>query len=397
MQSEQNRIEEVAFLYAKGYTLDIIAANLALSTTAVHSLVTKAKSQGLVKETREFAFDKLTPQRLQDLKRLDYVEVLCSFLQNASPKLPERKTHVFRRIYVADSGSFDEHERMYPTRLKQFGAEASPILCELLLHSHCVGVSWGLTLSAAIHALTPAHCFRFHAHPPIRFLPTCGEPYGTPLRTDSSSHLAVELDQRINKSTSHCLSLTGVTAVIPKEFTAKPKLAVIQRFLRSCPAYLEIFGAPKGKNPRLIDTMDTLLTSVGTLDRPWRMCGVELCEIGGIERQTFRKVVLGDIGGFLIPNSEEPSADDTAQLKEMQSLWTGIQGSDLLEAARKADHNRPGVVVLAIGANKAKIIHRCVKLGLINSLICDEALAWALCKETGSHTPEKLRLSHQPQ
>ncbi len=396
MQIEDHRVEEAAFLYSKGNTIDVIAAVLALSATLVHELIRRAKSQGLLKENIEFCFAKLAPHRLQELKRLDYVELLGLFLQSASPKLPDQSKHVFRRIYVVDSGTFNEAERMYQARLMQFGAAASPILAELLAHSHCVGVSWGLTLSAVIHALTPANCFRFHNHAPIRFLPTCGEPYGTPLRTDSSSHLAVELDQRINKSTSHSLSLTGVPAVIPKEFTSKDKMAVIQRFIRCCPAYREIFGNLEPKSLRLIDTVDTLLTSVGTLDRPWRMCGMELCEIGGIERQAFRDVVLGDIGGVLIHKEEKPAPEEAARLKEIQQLWTGIQGADFFDAAHKADHNRPGVIVLAIGANKAKIIHRCVKQGLINHLICDEALAWALCKETGSNTPEKLRLS-QPQ
>ena len=395
MQIEQHHVEEAAFLYARGNTLDVIAAILSLSTVSIHTALKRAKSQGLIKENIEFCYDKLPPQRLQQLKRLDYVELLSLVLQGASPKLPDQAKHVFRRIYVVDSGTFNEAERMYQTRLTQYGAEGSPILCELLRNSHCVGVSWGLTLSAAIQGLTPAHCFCFHNHPPIQFLPTCGEPYGTPLRTDSSSHLAVELDQRINKSTSHSLSLSGVPAVIPKAFASKDKMAVIQRFIRCCPAYSEIFGNPEQTSGRLIDTVDTLLTSVGTLDRPWRMCGVELCEIGGIERQAFRDVVLGDIGGVLIHKEEKPSPEEAARLREIQQLWTGIQGSDFFEAARKADHNRPGVIVLAIGANKAKIIHRCVKQGLINHLICDEALAWALCKETGSSTPEKLRFSQQ--
>jgi DNA-binding transcriptional regulator LsrR (DeoR family) len=393
MQNEQHRIEEAAFLKAKGLKGDVIAAILDMAPAAVDMLLKKAKSQGILKVEVEFAFDKISAQRLQQLKRLDYVELLSGVLQGASPKLPEQTKHVFRQIYVVDSGTFNDAERMYQTRLTQFGAESSPILSELLSHSHCVGVSWGQTLSSAIHALTPSNTFRFHSHSPIQFLPICGEPYGTPLRTDSSSHLAVELDQRINKSTSHSLSLSGVPAVISKEFMVKDKIAVIQRFIRSCPAYREIFGDPEQNSSRLIDTVDTILTSVGTLTRPWRMCGVELCEIGGIERQEFQDVVLGDIGGVLIHKNDKPSLEELDRLAEMQKLWTGIQGSDYLETARKTDHNRQGVIVLAIGANKAKIIHRCVKQGLINRLICDEPLAWALCKETGARKPENLRLS----
>jgi DNA-binding transcriptional regulator LsrR (DeoR family) len=249
MHIEQHHVEEAAFLHARRYTLDLIAVMLDLSTTSIHKALKTAESQGIYKAHIQFFSEKLSPQRLQQLRRLDYVEILGTVLHGASPKLPDQKKHVFRRINVVDSGTFDEAERMYPTRLTQFGAETGPILSELLLHSRRVGVSWGLTLSAATQGLTPSLCFRFHDRPAIQFLPTCGEPYGTPLRSDSASQLAVELDQRINKSTGYSLSLSGVPAVIPKEFTSKDKLPVIQSFIRCCPAYREIFGDPGQKGP----------------------------------------------------------------------------------------------------------------------------------------------------
>jgi hypothetical protein len=198
-----------------------------------------------------------------------------------------------------------------------------------------------------------------------------------------------ELEQRVNEDSRKHLSLTGIPVVLPKTFAETGEDKVIRRFIQHCPAYREIFGPAEGAGNSLVGQLETILTSVGGAEWNWRMCGVELCEIGGIERAVFNKVALGDVGGVLLPRSEYPKPEEVQLLKEIAGLWTGITYDQYRRVALNGDRHR-GVVVFAMGVNKARIVYRAIRAGLINHLVCDEALTWALCRECGAPGPDEV-------
>jgi DNA-binding transcriptional regulator LsrR (DeoR family) len=59
--------------------------------------------------------------------------------------------------------------------------------------------------------------------------------------------------------------------------------------------------------------------------------------------------------------------------------WTGISLEQYAACAqRSVAQQSPGVVVVAIGKNKAEAVHDAVARGLINNLLVDEELALAV-------------------
>ncbi len=392
---EQKHIEEVAYLRAKDMKIAVISDVLDLPVGTVDNLLKKAEVQGLYRESVKFnCNNQLSAERLKQLQQLDYVEHLQDRLRvkGVDPHDPQKR--IFQRIHVFDSGSIDDDPRAIETRLERFSLEAAPCLTELICQSQSVGVAWGATLASAIKSLDAAQLKLTRGKKPIRFIPTCGEPYGSSLRSNSSSFLVAELDALLNGENPNRLSLTGIPAVLPKEFVDAGEDMIIRRFIQRCNAYRLIFGPAEDGEQSLIDSMDTILTSAGSASWHWRMCGVELCEIGGINREFFEKITLGDLGGVLIPKSEYPKPEDEEHIKVINSLWTGITREQYQNIARKGNHHR-GVVVLAIGAKKAHLVYTAIRLGLVNHLICDQALAWALAIECGSPTPNQVpRLQH---
>jgi hypothetical protein len=71
--------------------------------------------------------------------------------------------------------------------------------------------------------------------------------------------------------------------------------------------------------------------------------------------------------------------------------WTGVKMGHLQDCARRAlnrtPDRAPGVIVLAIGANKATVVYEALRKGLIQHLFTDEDLADRLeqiCSKPGA-------------
>jgi DNA-binding transcriptional regulator LsrR (DeoR family) len=391
MTNEQERIEEVAFLRARGKRMKEIVEILQLPPATVDALLKKAEGQGLVKETIQFDYEKVSPARISQLRSLDHVEHLRDRLRGLGVDPLDRSKHIFQQIHVFDSGSIDDTARGMETRLARFGREAATAMAEFIFQAHLIGVAWGATLACVIRGLQSDRFKTVRGQKHIRFVPTCGEPYGNSSRADSSSLLVAELEERVNENSRKHLSLTGIPVVLPKKFAETGEDKVIRRFIQHCPAYREIFSAPEAGGSPLVDKLETIFTSVGGAEWNWRMCGLELCEIGGIERAVFNNVALGDVGGVLLPRSEYPKPEEIQLLKEIAALWTGITHDQYRNVALKGDRHR-GVVVFAVGANKARIVYRAIRAGLINHLVCDKALTWALTRECGAPAPDEVPL-----
>lgn len=376
--NEQRQIEAAAFLRYKGKTQRMIAEILHVAPATVVDLIKKAEGQGLFRERLEFDFEKVEPERQKELKLLDGMEHLRRQLRRLSPG-PKQEAKIFKQLHIMPGGGSATDPRAIELRLRKFAIDAVPHLADFLFHSRLVGVAYGTTLSFVVGAFGPSAGAAFQERDPIRFVPTCGEPYGTWLRSDSSSYLAAELDHRVNRDARRYISLNGIPAVIPKSLAESPNAAVVHEFIRHCRSYREIFGPVESPNAPLVNRLETILTSVGLAEGHWRMCGEELCEIGGIDRKHFEEAVLGDIGGVLLPKSLDPAKTEEQRIAQFARLWTGISRQEYEEIAKNAGPHR-GVVVFAIGANKANVVLRAIELGLANHLVCDEDLALKLAE-----------------
>ena len=367
--------EIIAYLYYRGLKEHNIATLLGCSIGKVGNRLAEARRKRLLVEERHFHRSRMADSdRFVELERLDYSILVGEKLKKENSR--------FHQFTVLDSGGTGESPQAIDVRLQELAQRLAPLLNSLLLkRSSKIGVSWGTTLGAAIEALRPepGHSVAKTHH--LFFVPICGEPWGAPHREKSSSYLAGQLDQYISHGQGHFLSLAGVPAVIPLRFHNKQgDHKVIRHFFQEATAFGEIFGRESDTSAKscnqapMVETLDTILTSVGAVDKPWRMCGRKLCETGGIPEQRFSDLVLGDLAGVLIPRNEATAK--ASDYQRIEAAWTGIRRCHLEKIAKHASPNgSPGVVVIAIGHNKAKLLHTVIRQGLVNQVFCDEDLA----------------------
>jgi DNA-binding transcriptional regulator LsrR (DeoR family) len=129
---------------------------------------------------------------------------------------------------------------------------------------------------------------------------------------------------------------------------------------------------------QLVGLLDSLFTSVGFAERPLGHRNKSLLAAGDITADELRALVVGDIGGVLI---ERPGLDKNGrkQVAELNAMWTGITLKDIIRIAKAGQaSDRPGVIIVSIGLEKAEILAEIIRRGLVNELIIDEDLAFAL-------------------
>jgi len=274
------------------------------------------------------------------------------------------------------SGKEGISEENWDARLEYFAPLASRRVAELLREAESIGVGWGHTVAELEKFLNRAP--KRLKNKNMRFIPTSGEPLGPISRPDrASSVLALRLSDKwgcVTKSPS----LAGVAAVIPGVFHGKEK-EVVRKYIGHINDYKLVFG-PNRKGKALIDTLDSIITSVGSFTGQWHMYQSELIRTGGISRETLRELCLGDIGGALIPRNSL-SAPQAREFHLIAESWTGIRVEHYRQIARAASSSSvAGSIVVAIGANKAEIVLEVVRRGLVNELIIDHDLAEALNK-----------------
>lgn len=287
-------------------------------------------------------------------------------------------------VKVFDSSSDIKDPQEYPERLRSFGRAAAGRIRELLRHARTVGVTWGNTLSQMIEGLASSSSHK--QEPAIQFVPVCAEL----VRLEdtgieySSSRLAHRLSEVINHKQVEQLSLTGIPAFLPRYHGRERKdVELLHKYLiDNSPSYKKIFT---DSELRLVERVDTVLTSVGSFGDlyPSRV-KPELSMAWGADANKVEALILGDVGGVLIPKPNL-GMQDRKLVEELNHMWTGLKMNHLERMARitSANKNRSaasgsGNVVVAVGARKAVVIYETVRLGLVNELIIDRALARAL-------------------
>lgn len=374
-----------------------IAEILGISPSAVSKLLKKAMAEGYLQ--LQFLPKDLSEEEIREIEARirpqELKEHLHRLARDSRAPVPRPEVRVFEsateEVMSSEAWSF---------RLEQFGQSASSYIQGLLLQSEVCGVSWGETLASVVRALDKPGNPAPRREAPIHFVPLCGEALDSAPKRVNSSSLAHRLDEIMNGPQSQCRSLwlAGVPALVPDitdGFTPN-ELAAIQKYIRHIRAYREIFGEAPGSSCRdgwsdrapkrsrclpWIERLDTILTSVGPAERPLGYGGKELLKSAGLTIEEARHLILGDISGILIKRPDL-SAEDRNRVDKINERWTGIKERHLRRCAEEATRNgRAGVVLVAIGSNKAPFVYEAVKLGLANHLVVDQHLASALQQE----------------
>ncbi len=377
----QRRIEIIAYLYcSQGLVQESkIAEDLGIGRNVVTEDLNTARQHGLVVEERRFI-----PGRMYDSRRVESLHLIHHGVRLKAHL--NKKSKRLHDIFILDSGIRGVAEEGFPHRLTRLGLAAAPILRDFFRRAACVGVAWGSTLGAVVEALRPNGKLVSSTTKPVQFVPICGEPLRALRRLNSATSLAVDLDQFINGSFQNSKSLAGVPALIPKRFFQGDEVNVIKRFLATATDYGEIFGgAGKQSGPPLIEQLDAVFTSVGTASDHWKMCDVDLRqEAGSITKAELCNLAFGDLGGMLLrkPHLDPVESDKLAFLSQQ---WTGIRQEHYEHvAATSSTQGSPGVVVIALGANKAEALYEAIKADLLNYIICDDDLAQSVLLLSGA-------------
>jgi DNA-binding transcriptional regulator LsrR (DeoR family) len=281
-----------------------------------------------------------------------------------------RRTPVLR---VFGSGSRRTTVEGWQLRLETVTRAAAPFVRDLLLRANLAGISWGQTVGTMAFAIRDLPGPPPRTDNPVRVVPLCGEPLGNRPTSLSSSSLSETLEEALNGRVVSNLSLGMVPAFIPGGFS-QAELKAVWKLIGLVKAYDEVFG---GRDP-LAGRLDMVLTSIGPAERPLGYGSGDLLRTGGLRVEELRETLLGDISGVCIPR---PHLDRARRhkLARVTERWTGIRLAHLEVCAGRASGNPlsgpPGVVVFAIGANKARFAIEAIRLGLVNYAFVDDDLA----------------------
>lgn len=383
MNQGQRRVDvlSAAKLFSERITQDRIAKILNLSQPVVSRLISQARSIGLIEDSVVFRPKGIRTEDLNAMQARLRPKTLSPLLEEFCESLgcsaPGPEVRVFPTHL---SGRSDE---AYNSRIEMFGSEAAGYICGILQSANIVGVGWGITMAGVAKGCASLGVSK--SKNPTTFIPLCGERLGMELEEISATRLAMQMNSTFNEKPQRSFSLSSVPAFIPREFKTKKEIETIDRMIDKVSASIDIFGrrserrGPKdpGSAP-LVERIDTVLTSVGsgkTLHY--------LRETAGIDLEKISNVAFGNICGVFI-RKQGLTKTQEAQFQDYQQHWRGVSFDSLERCAERALHQDsrgrivrvgPGVVVVAIGKNKAEIILECVRRGLITRMAIDQELA----------------------
>jgi DNA-binding transcriptional regulator LsrR (DeoR family) len=296
-----------------------------------------------------------------------------------------------------------ESREARPENVERVGLYAAGRLSETLGEgAHVVGVNWGWSVRQCVMNLRPAK-----SNPDLRFIPLIGnlsldenDPHYEEAIECSSNRLAQAAASAFNAPRAPRLS---TPAYIPRRFHADMGgLKAIRDFIESDISYRRIFGGADetgAHHPGLIEQVDTLVTGLTSLDvetlpiyRPNLITPDDLPIL-------HRAGVVGDLALHLLVEQEGTDSRPSAErelVENVNDLIVGASPRDFIrvaERARRGESKGLGVVVLASGAWKARILTTAIRLGAVNELITDLETALAIGRHAGIERKMKHHLA----
>lgn len=363
----------ICYLYASlNMTYEEISDYMGISIATVGRRISAGKKAKWLEERLIFKH----PKEFDDISDYIYSNALLG------KRICRRFPGQVDRITIVPSGPD------LPTTQCHAAFATARLLEETLVGNHILGVNWGSTSFAVANALAP---------PKLNHNLTCvpvfgnlGLPSGRRARERSlsyeSSGVAYLIAQKFGAPEPVPLSFQ---AFIPPQFAGKdPDEKIIMRYIENDSSYQEIFD-----KEGLINKIDTLVTSIGSLDTDSAWFRFEEFHNMNPDPE-FRKLkqagVVGDIGqhfvtekGF-VPNPPKSIADINKRVIGLQ-LKEHLVG--LVERHRKEPQKGAGLMIVTVGKKKAQITIAAIRTG-VNHLIIDEDLAKEVLRLLGDEQDE---------
>ncbi len=319
----------------------------------------------------------------------------CSGVENSlqeyfGKNLLNRVTVLPSLVQNADDARRDTN----PDNVQRVGLYAARrITAELSDGAHVVGVNWGWSVRQCVVNLRPEK-----PNPELRFVPLVGnlsldetDPHYEEAIECSSNRLAQIAGLAFESPRSPRLS---TPAYIPRRFHDDLEgLRSIRDFIESDVSYRRIFGGMEG--PGALDQADTLITGLTSLDvrtlPTYRPGLITEDDIPALQRAG----VVGDLALHLVVQptvGHSPSEITGGELvNNINDLIVGASPKDIVRVAerhRNGETNGIGVLVLAVGAWKARILTTAIQMGAVNELITDLDTAHSIAKLLGISLPQ---------
>ena len=386
MYSDQFDPEKaVAYLHAQGMPGKEIARRLFPSlkdpSARVSVLLSKARGRFLRETFDESCVtrDELDAMRMHS-SRDPYAEL--------QRRLSERSGGYLKDLRVFYSAPSAAKKNTWGAHIARFADNCAWYTRGQLDHARTgIAVSWGATIFEVLEALKrhqlPRGGDARRSFRPVVVIPTVGDPLGASRDVGgiSSTKLAQELSSLLTGSSNGVPSLEGIRPVLPRSFSEE-KRKTIWEYIELTKGYGEVFGSrdKEGASAGKLATVDAILTGAGAF-QSWMKWGSEVMVDAGVPVTELKGFCVGDIGGYLLP-LERIDRDSAAKARydELTSLWTGISLQHFKAVAdRAANGTAPGVLLCAIGANKARVVHDLVvRFRAVNRLVVDQHLVKAL-------------------
>lgn len=389
--------------------LKSIAELLGKSPATITRRLDEVRQAGWLRDRPEFLPPDDIWQQLQG--RMTCTDVEAALREHFGPDLLQRIT-VLPSPVRSEAETARSARETRPENVERIGLFAARRLeAALDVGPHVVGVNWGWTVRQCVANLRPPK-----PNPALRFVPLVGnlsldenDPHFEEAIECSSNRLAQMAAAAFGAPRPPRL---GTPAYIPRRFHQDPQgLRAIRDFIESDVSYRRIFGGPDEDGrpqPGLIEQVDTLVTGLTSLDvqtlpiyRPGLITPADLPVLQ-------RAGVEGDLALHLLvsPNEQPPDARGNGPFHRsaerelvagINDLIVGASPEDFIrvaDRARRASSPQSaglGVVVLAAGAWKARILITAIRLRAVNELITDLETAVAIGRHAG--IPDLLRVA----
>ncbi|MGA7342881.1 MAG: hypothetical protein WBX18_19925 [Terracidiphilus sp.] len=342
-------------------------------------MIKDARDKGILEVKTRFASERVNAEDLARAKARLRPEPLEQILAQIGALAPGKRVPT---LHVYPCRTRNTLEPTWQHRILMFSNDCAEDLLKVLGSASVIGVAWGVMIANAVDAMQRTQADRGE---PLQsdqtIIPLLGEPLGLTTTQHSSSVLASKLAGILNPrlKPENILSLAPVPAFIPANMT-KAEIRAIRKLIGRITAYRKIYGAGESesqgeeKSVPWIHCVDAILTSISTEEKPLGFDNDGLIRAADIHRERLNDLVIGDLCGVVIPR---PNLDRKSK-KEIESImaqWTGVRVDHLEACANRARNGAPGVIVLAIGANKASVVLGALRRGLIQHLFMDEDLA----------------------
>lgn len=272
-----------------------------------------------------------------------------------------------QELHVFESG---KTSRDHDVPIRHFARPTAAYLSKQLIRQDVkrIGISWGVALLSVVNAMRANLSNHPREADPVMCIPIAGSPPEVEhYNKTSSANLAGALSRLLNGSEREPASFS-VGGWIPVEFSDRDR-AVIRKFCFTSPSYEKAFC-----DGGTVHKLDCVLTSVGAsrdFEPPWLKMAAKASQLSVNE---FNALTVGNISGCFLP---VPGLDARGRkvLDGVNERWLGIQFQHLQNCAAAALRKRtPGVVVLAIGEEKAEVVLEAIKHKLVNIVCCDMRL-----------------------